>query len=104
MRFFYVNMKIIIVPIFPYINNTEENISELFKLAKLNNVNHIFGYFRLILRDRQKKYFYKKLDVFFSGFKEKYKKGYGLTYSCRTDNAEKHAKNLKEKTQSKAVL
>ncbi len=95
---------IILDPILPFINDTEENIENIVALGKEHHINHIFGFFGVTLRDRQRDYFYRKLDEHFPGIKEKYIKRYGLNYSCVSDNAAKLKQLLREKTEGTKIL
>ncbi len=95
---------ILLDPILPFINDTEENISNLVELAKINKSHHIFGFFGVTLRDRQRDYFYKKLDEQFPNIKEKYKKRYGLMYSCTSASARNLKRILVEKTKETDII
>lgn len=48
------------------------------------------------LRDRQKAYYYNKLDAIFPGVREKYEKRFGCKYSCYVNNYKKLADILHE--------
>jgi len=65
---------ICLMPILPFINDTLENLDSLLEMAKAAKVNHIYPWFGLTMRDRQREYLYKKLDESFPGVKAKYQK------------------------------
>lgn len=73
-------------PVLPFITDTEENVVEMVKLAHLHGAKFIHCYFGVTLRDRQRDYYFQKLDEHFPGLKEKYIKHYGMKYSCRSQN------------------
>lgn len=73
---------VLIHPVLPWISDSEENIRELVRLSYLHGAKFVHCHFGVTLRDRQRKYYYQKLDQIFPGLKEKYKKVYGLKYNC----------------------
>lgn len=77
-------------PFLPFINDTEENIVALLNACVNAKVKAIlcFG-IGLTLRDGNREYFYKQLDINFPGLKEKYMKKFGYSYECRSDNHDK---------------
>lgn len=76
-------------PMLPYINDTEENVIEMVRLAYLHGAKFIHCYFGVTLRDRQRDYYYQKLDEHFPGLKEEYIKNYGLRYECKSENIQR---------------
>ena len=73
---------ILMGPVLPFINDTEDNVIQMVRLAHLHEAKFIHAYFGVTLRDRQRDYYYEKLDEFFPGLKEKYMKYYGSRYNC----------------------
>ena len=76
-----------ISPILPFINDTEENLRGILNYCFEAGVKGIlcFG-MGLTLREGNREYFYKALDKYFPGLKEKYIKKYGESYSLLSDN------------------
>jgi DNA repair photolyase len=74
-------------PILPFLNDTEENLRGLMGYCVEAEVYGIicFG-FGVTLREGDREYFYKKLDEYFPGLKEKYIKTFGNAYEVRSDN------------------
>lgn len=74
-------------PILPFINDTEENFRGILNFCFEAGVKGIlcFG-MGLTLREGNREYFYKALDKYFPGLKEKYIKKYGESYSLLSDN------------------
>ncbi len=70
------------MPILPYINDNIENIISIVNKVADNGGKFIVPMFGVTLRDRQREYFYKKLDENFPGIKEKYIKTYREYYAC----------------------
>lgn len=77
-------------PILPFINDTEENIRGILDYCIEAEVYGIlcFG-MGLTLREGNREYFYKNLDEYFPGLKEKYEKKYGFSYEIKSDNNNK---------------
>ena len=91
-------------PILPFINDTTDNLEKLIDMAKRYHVHHIFGYFGVTTRDRQRDYFYKQLDKHFPGVKEKYIKSFGNNYVCTSSNQHELRKILEEKCREYNIL
>jgi DNA repair photolyase len=77
-------------PILPFINDTEENLTGILNYCIEAKVYGIicFG-IGLTLREGDREYYYKNLDKYFPGSKEKYQKRYGNSYILTSDKNEK---------------
>lgn len=75
---------VLLMPILPFINDTEENIAEILRLAKYNGAKFIFPAFGMTLRDNQRAHYYQQLEYHFPTLKEKYLNRYGNRYSCNS--------------------
>ncbi len=75
---------IILMPILPFINDTEENILNIVEEGKKAGVKFIYPSFGVTLRNNQREFFYDMLEreKSFAGLKEKYIKTYRNKYSC----------------------
>ena len=78
---------ILMMPLLPYIEDTEENISRIIELAYENGAKFIFPAFGVTLRQNQRAWYYSKLDEHFPSLKEKYIKNYGNAYECHSPKA-----------------
>lgn len=78
---------ILLMPVLPFITDTDDNIRNIVRLAHENGAKFIYSALGVTLRDNQRKYYYKKLDEHFPGLKEKYIKNYGNNYSCGSTKA-----------------
>ena len=76
-----------LVPILPFINDTEENIKGLLHMCVEAHVYGIicFG-MGLTLRKGSREYFYEQLDKKFPEIKQKYINKYQYAYELRSDN------------------
>ncbi|OQB59660.1 MAG: Radical SAM superfamily protein [Bacteroidetes bacterium ADurb.Bin141] len=75
---------ILMMPILPFIEDTEDNISRIVELAYQSGAKFIYPAFGVTLRQSQRDWYYKKLDEAFPAVKEKYIKNFGGSYECRS--------------------
>ncbi|HOV26931.1 MAG TPA: radical SAM protein [Pseudobacteroides sp.] len=80
---------ITMMPILPFIEDNTNNIIEIVKLAKEFGASFIYPSFGMTLRDRQRNYYYEKIERLFPGVKEKYEKSYGNYYCCNSKSVSK---------------
>ncbi len=78
---------ITMMPILPYIEDNEKNIESIIEMAADNGAKYIIPAFGVTLRDRQRDYYYQKLDLNFPGLREKYSRRYGNKYFAQSDNS-----------------
>lgn len=79
--------RVLLMPILPFINDSEENIKEIVRLSHKSGAKFIYGAFGVTLRSNQRLWFYKKIDSLFPGIKEKYIKTFGQDYECPSPKA-----------------
>jgi DNA repair photolyase len=84
------------MPILPFIEDSDENIRALVQMAAETGAKYIIPSFGLTLRDRQREYFYAKLDRLFPGLREQYQRRYGERYSAESPRAASLGKIFKE--------
>jgi DNA repair photolyase len=80
---------ILMMPVLPFIEDTEENVTGIVHKAKECGARFIYPAFGMTLRAGNREYFYKNLDLHFPGLKEKYEKRYGERYNCTSPRAKK---------------
>lgn len=78
---------VLLMPILPFINDTEENILSIVRKAKENGAKFIYPLFGLTLRGNQRDYFFYSIDNNFNGIKERYLKTYSNEYLCLSPNS-----------------
>ena len=81
-----------LMPVLPFIEDNEENISRIVRLAYENGAGYILPAFGMTLRDRQRGYYYDKLDQLFPGMRRRYENAFGERYSAPAQNADKLGK------------
>jgi DNA repair photolyase len=75
------------MPILPFLEDNEQNVTRIVQLAAENGASYILAAFGLTMRDRQRAYFYGKLDQLFPGVRAKYERRYGERYECSAPEA-----------------
>ena len=78
---------ITLMPVLPFIEDTEENIREIVRLAHAAGAKYILPAFGMTLRDRQRAYYYDKLDRLLPALRPRYEKAFGERYSAPARNA-----------------
>ena len=92
-------------PILPFINDNADNINGILDYCIEAKVKGIicFG-MGMTLRDGNREYFYQKLDEFFSGVKEKYKRLYGNSYQLGSFANSKLMKIFNDRCQENGIM
>jgi DNA repair photolyase len=80
---------VLLMPVLPFIEDSEENIFNIIKMAHENGVKFIYPSFGVTLRQNQRLWFFNKLDQIFPRLKNKYIRQFGNSYECYSPNAEK---------------
>ncbi len=80
---------ITLMPVLPFINDTEDNIRKIVRTAHQCGVRCIYPFFGMTLRANQREYYFSRLDMLFPGLSDKYRKYYGERYECVSPNAKK---------------
>jgi DNA repair photolyase len=75
------------MPILPFIEDSDENIIAIVEQAYTAGAKYIIPAFGMTCRDRQRDYFYDKLDRYFPGLRQKYEARFGNRYGCESPRA-----------------
>ncbi len=78
---------VLMMPILPFINDTEENVLGIADNAKRAGARFVYPAFGMTLRQGNREYYYEKLDALFPGMNHKYAKTYGERYMCNSRKA-----------------
>lgn len=70
------------MPVLPFIEDSDENITAIVEHAHAAGATYILPAFGITCRDRQRDYFYNKLDQHFPGVRQKYEARFGNRYNC----------------------
>jgi DNA repair photolyase len=76
-----------LMPVLPFIEDTEDNIAAIITRARDSGARYILPAFAVTLRDRQRDYYYAKLDRLFPGLRPRYEHAFGQHYSASSPNA-----------------
>jgi DNA repair photolyase len=82
---------VLLMPVLPFIEDNEANLTAIIKRAREHGASYIIPAFGMTLRDRQRVYYYDKLDKLFPGVRSKYEARFGDRYSCAANNAKRLA-------------
>ena len=85
-----------LMPVLPFIEDTEENIRQIVNLAAEHGAEYILPAFGMTLRDRQRTFYYDKLDTLFPGLRLRYEAAFGGRYSAEARNAHRLAQVFNE--------
>lgn len=78
---------VLLMPILPFLEDDPAAIQAIVVQAAARGARHIVPGFGMTLRDRQRDYFYTRLDQHFPGLRARYEAAFGERYSCRSPNA-----------------
>ena len=92
-------------PILPFINDTEDNISGILDMCIEAKVYGVicFG-MGLTLREGNREYFYRQLDLSFPRMKEKYIQTYGNQYEINSPNSSALMKLFHQKCNQHGII
>lgn len=77
---------VLLMPVLPFIEDSEENVRAVVRLAHESGARFIYPAFGVTLRDRQREHFYRQLDLRFPGLRARYERVFRERYECRTPN------------------
>ena len=82
-----IEARVALMPTLPFIEDNWENVSAIVEQAHVSGVQAIVPWFGMSMRDRQRAYFYDRLDELFPGARRQYEELYGENYSCPSPRA-----------------
>jgi len=72
------------MPILPFISDTEENVIQLVERAHKAGAEYILPWFGMTLRAGSRDWYYDQLDKRFPGIRQKYVRQFGGRYECNS--------------------
>ncbi|MCU0521519.1 MAG: radical SAM protein [Anaerolineae bacterium] len=72
------------MPILPFIEDSEENLEAVVSRTAAAGGSYIIPWIGMTTRDRQRAYFYARLDEHFPGIRRKYERTFGDRYECES--------------------
>ena len=85
-----------LMPVLPFIEDNVENIRQIVTRAHEAGASYIIPSFGMSLRDRQRDYYYDKLDKLFPGLRGAYEKRFGFQYHVPANNSSELEKDFQE--------
>lgn len=87
---------VLLMPILPFINDTEENISQIVTTAAEKGAKFIYPAFGVTLREGNREYLYQALNRLDPNLTLKYQQTFGNRYYCESPNAKQLANTFKK--------
>lgn len=81
-----VRTGVALMPVLPFLEDSEENLLTIARRAKEAGAEYLLPAGGMTLRDRQRLYFYERLDEHFPGVRARYEQTYGERYDARPLN------------------
>ncbi len=81
-----VHVGVDMMPILPFIEDTEENILSIVRRASEVGAKYIFPAFGTTMRSGSREYFYDRLDALFPGLRARYELTFRDRYECASPN------------------
>ena len=82
-----VPVGVTMMPILPFLEDSPENITAIVTRAVDCGARFVIPWFGMSLRDRQRDYYYQKLDRLFPDLRARYERTYGERYGCQARGA-----------------
>ena len=95
---------ILLMPVLPFLEDNEDNISNIIDLAYEKGAKFIYPAFGVTLRQNQREWFYSKIDEHFPSIRQKYVKQYGNSYKCTSPRAKELWKFFKSRCDRLGIL
>ena len=93
-----IHVGIAMTPILPFVEDDIDNLSAILAAANDAGASFVYASTGMTLRDRQREYYYNRLDQYFPGLTEMYRRTYGETYSCSSPKTHELKNFIKTKT------
>jgi len=91
-----IETRVALMPTLPFIEDSWENVSAIIAYAHRCGASVVIPWFGMSMRDRQRAYFYRRLDEHFPGLRERYEKAYRDDYYCPSPHAEYLSRRAQE--------
>ena len=95
---------IALVPVLPFITDTDENIRELAAMTAAAGGKYVYMETSVTLRMNQRDYYYQKLDRHFPGLREEYVRTFGERYRATTPRHRELRRILAEECRRHGLL
>jgi len=94
---------VLLMPVLPFIEDNPENIREIVRMAAAHGASYVLPSLGMTLRDRQREYYYKKLDQLFPGARTNYIRRFANNYFAEAQNLPELNRALKDACQETRI-
>jgi len=98
-----IETRVALMPTLPFIEDSWENVSAIIAEAARCGAKVVIPWFGLSMRDKQRDYFYARLDESFPGVRTRYESVYGDDYACPSPRAEELAQHTRALCQARGL-
>ena len=91
-----IHTGVTLMPILPFLEDNEDNLTAIVTKAADSGASYIVPSLGLTLRDRQRAYYYDKLDEHFPGVRQKYIEKFGGNYFAPANQHDALYRHLEE--------
>ncbi len=95
---------VLMMPLLMGITDSPDNIAGIVDKAAESGVSFIYPAFGLSMRDGNREYLYKKLDIHYPGLRKKYEDAYGKAYICEIPESGRLSVYFIEKCRENGIL
>ena len=97
---------ILLMPVLPFLEDSEENVLAVVDRAAQAGAKYIYPAFGMTQRDRQRAWYYDKLDELFpgQGLREKNERAFATRYTCTSPKAKKLWAVFTQRCREKGLL
>lgn len=97
---------ILLMPVLPFLEDSDENITQIVRCAKEAGAKFIYPAFGVTLRNNQREWYYEKLNEIFpeENLVKKYQERFGNAYECRSPRARQLWKVFQKECQAAGIL
>jgi DNA repair photolyase len=93
-----------LMPVLPFLEDNMDNIRKIVFMAHQAGVQYIIASFGMTLRDRQRDYYYQKLEKLFPGLPGKYKQKFRSQYHVLANNSNELESEFHKLCQDHGIL
>lgn len=91
---------VLMMPILPFILDDARNIITILRRSAQHGASYVIPWFGMSLRDRQREYYYERIDNLFPGISQRYMARYGADYNCLSSAHKSLEVRFKEECQA----
>ncbi len=91
------------MPLLPFIEDDEENVQRIVEQAHAHGASYVIPWFGMSLRDRQRAYYYDRLDELFPGLRYRYERIFGDRYTCTSPKFKRLARVFEDLCEQRGI-